>query len=286
MKPKIGAHVSVAGGLYKAIENAKAIGAETMQIFGASPRKWQVQPPKDEDVEKYKRLLAESGIGPVYLHAPYLVNLASADKELWDKSVKNLSEHLAIAELIGADGLIFHIGSGKEASRNEAIKNVSEGMKEVLSKVSGKTQLIVENSAGGGQKIGSSAVEIKLILEKVDSDRAKVCFDTAHAYEAGMISDYTPENIKKLFNEWDREIGMGNIVVFHINDSKTPFNSNNDKHENIGDGHIGIKGFMNLAKESRLRDKSWILEVPGFQGNGPDKKNIDIFVKNTNILVE
>lgn len=276
MRPKIGAHVSVSGGLYKAIENAKAIGAETIQIFGASPRKWQAQLPKTEDVEKYKKLLAESGIGPVYLHAPYLVNLASADKGLWDKSVKNLSEHLAIAGLIGANGLIFHVGSGKEAPRNEAVKNVSEGIKEVLSKVPGKTQLIVENSAGGGQKIGSNAVEIKLILEEAGSDRVKVCFDTAHAYEAGIINDYTPENIKNLFDGWDKEIGMENIVVFHINDSKTPFNSNNDKHENIGAGFIGIRGFANLAKDGRLSGKPWILEVPGFQGGGPDERCVNI----------
>lgn len=277
MRPKIGAHVSVSGGLYKAIENAKTIGAETMQIFGASPRKWQAQPPKPEDVEKYKKLLAESGISPVYLHAPYLVNLASADKDLWDKSVKNLSEHLIIAELIGANGLVFHIGSSNgESSKDSAILRVVEGMKEVLLKVPGKTQLIVENSAGGGQKVGSNAAEIKSILKKVGSDRVKVCFDTAHAYEAGIINGYTPENIKNLFDEWDREIGMENIVVFHINDSKTPFNSNNDKHENIGDGHIGIQGFMNLAKDSRLNGSSWILEVPGFDGNGPDRKNIDI----------
>ncbi len=277
MRPKIGAHVSTAGGLYKAIENVEAIGVETIQIFGASPRKWQAQPPKAEDVEKYKSLLAKSGINSVYLHAPYLVNLASADKDLWDKSVKNLSEHLAIAESIGANGLIFHVGSGgDESSKDPAILRVVEGMKEVLSKVPGETQLIVENSAGGGKKIGSNAAEIKLILEKVGLDRVKVCFDTAHAYEAGMINGYTSENIKNLFDEWDREIGMENIAVFHINDSKTPFNSNNDKHENIGDGYIGIRGFANLAEEIRLFGKSWILEVPGFKCNGPDKKNIDI----------
>jgi deoxyribonuclease-4 len=277
MRPKIGAHVSVSGGLYKAIGNAKVIGAETIQIFGASPRKWQAQLPKAGDVEKYKKLLMESGIGPVYLHAPYLINLASADNDLWDKSVRNLSEHLAIAELLGADGLIFHIGSNNgDSAKDLAILRVVKGMKEVLSRVFGKAKLIIENSAGGGQKIGSTAAEIKLILEKVGSDRVKVCFDTAHAYEAGIINGYTPENIKNLFDEWDKEIGMEKIVVFHVNDSKTIFNSNDDKHENIGNGHIGIRGFASLAKERRLYDKSWILEVPGFQDSGPDKENIDI----------
>lgn len=276
MTAKIGAHVSTAGGLYKAIENARVIGAETIQIFGASPRKWDAPSPKAEDIKKYKELLKESGIGPVYLHASYLVNLASPDEELREKSVKNLIGHLSIAELIGAAGLIFHIGSGKEAPRDKALKYVAEGMVKVLNKVRGNTALVVENSAGGGQKLGGTASEIKLILKQIKSSRAKVCFDTAHAYEAGIIESYSPYNIKKLFDEWDSEIGIKNIVALHINDSKTAFNSRNDKHENIGDGYIGIEGFKNLAKENRLTDKPWILEVPGFGGEGPDKKNIDI----------
>ncbi len=135
---------------------------------------------------------------------------------------------------------------------------------------------MIENAAGGGQKIGANARDIGAILRAVKSKQLKVCFDTAHAFEAGLVDEYTPAKTKKLFDEWAREVGIKNIIALHVNDSKTAFNSHHDRHENIGEGYIGISGFRNLAKEKRLRDKAWLLEVPGFMGAGPDKKNIEI----------
>ncbi|OGY59328.1 MAG: hypothetical protein A3I31_02315 [Candidatus Colwellbacteria bacterium RIFCSPLOWO2_02_FULL_44_20b] len=276
MQPLIGGHVSTAGGLWKAIEYAGELGATTIQIFGASPRQWGVKMPGQADIERYGEALRKSNIQSVYLHAAYLVNLASPDEALRAKSVKSLTEHLQIAEAIGAQGLIFHVGSGKEAPKGEAAKKVVSGMKEVLKAVPGRAQLILENSAGGGAKLGSNAKEVGSILKRVESPRAKVCFDTAHAYEAGVIERYTPPLIKQMLIEWDTEVGLDNIVVLHANDSKTPFDSHSDRHENIGEGYIGMQGFRNLAHEPRLKTKPWILEVPGFQGLGPDRKNIEL----------
>ena len=116
---------------------------------------------------------------------------------------------------------------------------------------------------------------IKLILKKINSPRAKVCFDTAHAFEAGVIKYDDPKIINEIFNSWDKEVGLKNIVAIHANDSKTAYGSHNDRHENIGEGHIGLSGFKNLAKEKRLLDKTWLLEVPGFDNLGPDKRNVD-----------
>lgn len=274
--PKLGAHVSTAGGLWKAIENAKNIGAQCIQIFGASPRQWEAKMPSESDVKKFKSAAAESDVSPIFLHASYLVNLASPIPELREKSVQSLCAHLEIATKIGATGLIFHMGSGKGIERKKAIELTVKGIKMVLQRVAGSGKLIMENSAGGGDKLGSEPEEMGKIFTGVDSSRVGVCIDTAHAFEAGIIETYTSPKISKFLDEWEGAVRLKNILALHINDSKTGPNSHHDRHENLGEGYIGLSGFKNLAKEKRLRDKAWILEVPGFDGMGPDKRNVDI----------
>ncbi|KKR17958.1 MAG: putative endonuclease 4 [Parcubacteria group bacterium GW2011_GWE2_39_37] len=279
MKPKIGAHVSAAGGLYKCFDNAKKIGAECIQIFGASPRAWRTKIISVEDANKFKQVAKEANfdLSGVYLHASYLVNLANVNEENRQLSICNLTDHLRIADSIGAHGLIFHLGSsGEEPDKNIALQKTVSAMQAVLKAVPGKACLIMENSAGGGNKLGFRFSEIGEILKKVGSNRVKVCLDTAHIFAAGGIEEYTPKNIKALFDEFENEIGLKNLVALHINDSKTLYNSHHDRHENLGEGHIGLEGFKNLAKEKRLWDKDWILEVPGFDNEGPDLKNMEI----------
>jgi len=275
-KPNIGAHVSASGGAFRAIENGVALGVSAIQMYGASPKMWIAKEPDKENIKKFERAREKSGISSVYLHAAYLVNLASPNNEIYEKSIKNLSDHLKITELLGANGLVFHVGSGKDLTKKEALEKEISAMKRVLKYVPGKSQLIMENSAGGGAKIGSDISDMKTLFEGVNSSRVKVCFDTAHALEAGLIEKYTEKSVKELFDKWDKEIGLKEIVALHINDSKTVFNSHHDRHENIGEGEIGIKGFRSLAEDKRLWDKDWILEVPGFEGKGPDKKNVEI----------
>ena len=274
-RPKIGGHVSTAGGLFNAFLNAEKIGAETIQIFGASPRQWLVSPPTNEVLAEYYRLRKESKVKSVYLHGAYLPNLASPDESIFAKSVKNLRAHFAIAVKLEAQGLIFHVGSGKETPKEEGMKQAVKAMKEILESVPGPTWLIMENSASG-KKIGAWPEEMRTMLDGIGSPRVKICLDTAHAFEAGLIEHYTPEGIKTFLDKWDKEVGLENIVALHVNDSKTVFNSHHDRHENIGQGHIGLAGFQNLAKEPRLWDKDWLLEVPGFDNMGPDKENIEI----------
>ncbi|MCP6726689.1 MAG: deoxyribonuclease IV [Patescibacteria group bacterium] len=272
--PKIGGHVSSAGGLKNGVLNALSIGAECMQMFGSSPRQYRVRMPSAEEIKEYNILQKKYGITPVYLHAPYLVNLASADADIHAKSVEALVGHLDIAESIKANGLIFHIGSHKNENRKEAAVRVIEGMKQVLKKSSGSTQLIMENSATHA-KLGVDVKEIAEIFKKVNSSRVKICIDTAHAYASGMM-EFTKDGIGMWCDTVDSILGLDNVVVFHINDSKAAFNSYIDRHENIGQGYIGKKGMQALANEKRLWNKAWILEVPGFKNTGPDKKNVDI----------
>jgi len=275
-RPKIGAHVSVSGGIFNCVENAKKIEAETIQIFGSSPQKWQTKIPPKEEIKKFKNALVGSGLEPVFLHASYLVNLASPNPNLIEMSVKNLAEHLKIAELLDAKGLIFHVGSATTSKKEDAIDRAAKAIKKVMEGFQGKAFLIMENAAGGGQKIGTTIHELEYLFKKVRSKKLKICIDTAHAFEAGIIDNFGQKEIKKLFNEMDEKIGIDNIAALHINDSKTPAGSKHDRHENIGEGYIGLEGFQNLAKEKRAGNIPWILEVPGFDGSGPDQKNINI----------
>ena len=273
---KIGAHVSAAGGLCKSIENAQKIGANTIQIFGSSPRQWVVKLPEKKQVDLFREKIKKSNIGPIFIHAPYLVNIATSDNVIRNKSIDNLIGQMQIAELIGAEGVIFHIGTRKDLEINDALKKCAEAMKIIFNKVPGKSKLLIENNAGEGKKVGTTPEEIGTILKQVKSKRTGVCIDTAHSYESGIIDEYTPKKIKTFFDIWEKKVGKNKIIVLHINDSKTLAHSHHDRHENVGEGYIGIKGFQNLAKDERVKNIPWILEVPGFNNEGPDKKNIEL----------
>lgn len=274
----IGAHVSAAGGLSNAVANAQTIGVNCLQIFGASPRQWTAKQPSPEEIKKYQAALSAAGLGPVFLHAAYLVNLGSPNSNLRKKSVESLTAHLKITNAIGAEGLIFHVGSSKGTPPEKAVKFIIEGVKQVLKNIPGNSKLILENDAGGGAKVGDLK-QIGQIIKTVKSSRLGVCYDTAHGFESGLINEYTPAKIKTFLKEFDRLIGLKHLIALHVNDSKTAAGSHHDRHANIGEGFIGLAGFRHLAKVPALRRLPWILEVPGFDGNGPDQKNIDILKK-------
>lgn len=275
-KLTVGAHVSAAGGIANAAVRAEKLSAKALQTFGSSPRQWLTRFPNREEVKKFKKLVVKARIWPVFLHAIYLINLASSRPEIYKKSLASLTDHLRIARAIEAEGLIFHLGSSKGWSRKDALEQTIRGMEQILRAVPGSTKLIMENSAGGGSKLGSEVTDLKYIMEGVNSPRIKVCFDTAHALAAGIINDYTATNIKALVKRWDRALGIDNLVVVHANDSKGAAGSHRDRHANIGEGYIGLKGFQNLAREESLRSRPWIVETPGFHKGGPGKKNIDL----------
>lgn len=275
-QPRIGGHVSVAGGLKNGIAKAKEIGAATIQFFGSSPRAWAITRHSQKDIREFHAAAREADIGPLFIHASYLINLASPDEALRRKSEESLAVQFQQANDVGVHGLIFHVGSGKELPKGDALEIVVHALEKILKRVQGDAWLVIENSAGGGKKIGSSIQEIGEIIRRVGDRRVKMCFDTAHAFEAGVIERYTPENIQKLLHNIENRISLSRLVALHVNDSKSAFNSHHDRHENIGAGHIGLEAFENLINTPELREPAWLLEVPGFGGTGPDKKNIDI----------
>jgi deoxyribonuclease-4 len=273
--PIIGAHVSVAGGLLNGVLQARHIGADAIQFFGSSPRQWAVRMPRASDVAEFRRAAARAGIRDIFLHAPYLVNLASLDVPLWKKSVALLTATMKISELIGATGVIVHVGSGESGLfREQSLARAAAGLKQVLRQAPGKSLCIIENSAGGGEKVGKDLAEVAWFIKRLGSKRIGVCIDTAHAFEAG-IAEYSRAGVERLAEDIERTIGWARLTALHANDSKTAAGSRNDRHENIGKGYIGADGFRNLLAHPKFRAVPFVLEVPGYDGKGPDKKNVD-----------
>jgi deoxyribonuclease IV len=264
----IGAHVSAAGGVSQALLRAEELGISTIQIFGSSPRQWQVRPVEKKELDRYFSLQEERLVEPVFLHAPYLVNLATDNLEIRDKSIEALSGHLLIAESIKAFGLVFHVGSSA-GSKEKALERTAAGVSEVLQKVPGQTHLIIENSVRGGNKVGISPAEIGFLIQAINSQRVSVCLDTAHAFQSGLM-DYTPDKINRCLGDWEDKLGLDRLSLLHLNDSATEFNSGHDRHANIGEGLIGLDGFRLLAGIAPLNSLPWILETPGFGGEIPD----------------
>ncbi|MDX1535713.1 MAG: deoxyribonuclease IV [Candidatus Spechtbacterales bacterium] len=281
----VGAHVPTRGSLKSSITYAESIGAEAIQIFGSSPMRWSVTTRSKKDVDDFKKELAKSKISQVFLHAPYLVNLAGSNKSILKKSLVALKSHLNIAERVGAVGIVVHLGSsGKNDIRDkkDVLEQISGAVNQILKESPGDTFFIMENTAGAGATFGINQNELSAIADKVKSPRLKVCIDTAHAYGSGILEYKNSKEVDKFFDSWEDAMGKNGIAVIHANDSKVKYLSRKDRHENIGEGHIGIKGFEVLAKNKKARSVPWVLEVPGFANNGPDSDNIKIIKKILN----
>lgn len=275
---KIGAHVSTAGGISNAVGRAKEIGCEAIQIFGSSPQTWAFKPAPGEQIESFKQGLAEAGIGPVFLHAIYLINLVIPNEDSLKKGIDLLIKYTNLAADIGAAGVIFHPGSHGGRGYEAVLPQTVDAIKTVLDASPDGPCLAVENMAGMGQHIGAKFDELGGILKAVDSPRLKICLDTQHAFAAGY--DLTnPQGIKAMLDELDAGPGSANVAAVHANDSKRVCGSGVDRHDNIGDGFIGEEGFAAIMGDPAFAEVPFFLEVPGFEGKGPDQRNIDILKK-------
>lgn len=272
---KIGAHVKTAGGIDLAVDRAQEMVAETIQVFSGAPQAWRRKTYKKEEVESYRKKVEETGIAPCFIHGLYLVNLASRNPDVLAKSFEALRLEMEAASLIGAKGVIFHLGSHLGEGYEECVDQLIEYVQKVIDATPQDSWLILENSAGQGGSIGSSFAELGRILRESGSDRVKVCLDTQHAFAAG--NDWTTkEGTAKAMGTFDKEIGLENLVAVHANDSKIPLAGGRDRHENIGEGFIGRGGFINILSHPAFADVPFLLEVPGFEDTGPDAKNVAI----------
>lgn len=271
----IGAHVSTAGGLPNAVDRAVNIGAEAMQIFASSPRSWAFRTIPDAHITEFKKRSTEAGLGPTVLHAIYLVGLGSPDSEMYEKSIRSLSDHLQAAGRLGALGLIFHAASHRGAGLDAVFEQFVAGINRVLDESPGDAFLMLENSAGQGNHIGSSFAEMARLLKAIDSPRMKVCLDTQHAWAAGYDIAHRA-GLEATVEEFEKEIGLELLAAVHVNDSKRPLGSSVDRHENIGEGLIGREGIKTFMAHPAFSDLPFYLEVPGYDGKGPDAKNVTL----------
>ena len=270
---KIGAHVSTAGGVSKAVDRAVDIGAEAIQVFASSPRSWAFKPLAEAEIIKFRENSETQGVTPTFIHGSYLVNLGGPS-ELLEKSINSLSLNMEAAGQLGAQGVIFHSGSHKGKGFEAIFEQATLALATIIENSPPEVSLLIENSAGAGDHFGSKFAEIGRMIHEVGSDRIRVCLDTQHCFGAGYgIAD--PDQIDAVMSEFDDAIGIDRLAAVHANDSKVAFGSGVDRHENIGNGDIGVEGFRTIMSHSAFADVPFLLEVPGADKKGPDKENID-----------
>lgn len=271
---RIGAHVSGAGSLDKAIDRALDIGAECVQLFPSPPQGWGFKVPDELVVAEFKRKAFEHGVGPNVFHAIYLVSLGADDPALVQRGKASLVKYLSVAGDMGVHGVIFHLNSHKGRGFDAVFGQVAENIREALAESPGGAQLILENSAGMGNHIGSKFAEIGAFVRELDDPRVGVCLDTQHSFAAGYDLR-TREGVDAALDEFDRDIGIRHLVAVHCNDSKPELGGAVDRHENIGEGRMGIAAFEAILAHPAFADVPFYLEVPGYEGKGPDARNVE-----------
>jgi deoxyribonuclease IV len=264
---EFGAHVSSAGGIHTAIDRIEAIGGDCVQVFTQSPRMWRPTEHKPEAVAQFRERRREAGIGGVVCHALYLCNLAAPDDAIYEKSIATLRATIDAASAIGADAVIFHVGSHLGAGFESGVERTVVALDQILERCDGDTWLLLENSAGTGDTIGRSVEELATLIERAgDHPRLGICLDSCHLYASGY--DVTePKFVDALVTQIDETIGLDRLRALHVNDSATPLGSNRDRHANILEGELG-EGLGAFLAHPAFQELSAYLEVPGVDRQG------------------
>jgi deoxyribonuclease-4 len=275
----VGGHVSSSGGIFNAIPNGEEIEAEAIQIFASPPQTWRQTNHKPEAIARFRELREASAIRDVWIHNIYLANLAAEDPEQLAKSIDAVEFSMRIADAIGAQGVVLHTGSHKGRGMDPVVDQVTEALAKIIEGAPGTAILALETMAGQGGTIGKDLSDLGMLLDRVQSDRLQVCVDTCHTFAAGYDIS-TREGLDQAMTEFDKLIGLAKLAVVHANDSKVPLGGLRDRHENIGDGHIGYPGFEAIVDHPAFEGKAFLLEVPGIEdekgeAHGPDLENIN-----------
>jgi deoxyribonuclease IV len=267
----LGGHCS--GGIKKALENAHSFGMDSVQLFAQSPRTWRFPDHDPADLEAFRKRREELGIGAVSIHALYLLNLATPKDDFYEKSVQTLCSTVDTACAIGAESVVFHVGSHLGSGFEAGLKRVVPALNVALDRCSETTWLCMENSAGTGGTMGRSLEELAALYDAMDNhERLGVCLDSCHLFASGY--DVTDRGeLDRVLKQLDRDIGLDRLRCLHVNDSKTPLGSNRDRHDNVGDGLIG-EGLTVFLGHPKLQGLPALLEVPGTDGHGPDAEQM------------
>jgi len=262
----IGAHVSPAGGLAKAIERGVQRGCRSIQIFNQSPRMWRPTVYREQDVAAFREAMSQSPIEVVLIHAVYLLNCASEDPDIRAKSLASLTHSLRVGQDIGARAVVLHPGSAKTGDCGRAIARAGETIAEALAQSEG-CELHLENTAGAGGTLGRSFDELAALIEASGADqRLGVCLDSCHLFASGF-DIRSARGMSAVVREATHKLGRGAVRSLHLNDSKTPLGSNRDRHANIGEGELGEEGCAAFLSTPSFKDMPCVLETPG-DGSG------------------
>jgi deoxyribonuclease IV len=271
----IGAHVSPAGGLPKAVERGAERGCRAIQIFNQSPRMWRPSTYSDQDVAAFREAMDASEIDAVMIHAVYLLNCASDDPDIREKSLASLTHSLRTGQRIGSCGVVLHPGSAKTGDVGEAIERAGETIAQALSESDG-CELHLENTAGAGGTLGRTFEELAQLIEAAGGDqRLGVCLDSCHLLASGY-DIRTPAGMDSVMKQAAKALGKGRIRSLHLNDSQTPLDSNRDKHANVGEGELGQQGCAAFLSAPRLQELPCVLETPGHDRSGPDRDEVQL----------
>lgn len=271
----IGAHVSIGGELSQAIKNGQACGCESIQIFTSNPKGWDFKIRSEKEISDFCENLKNSEIKSVWGHMIYLTNLASNNPYIYTNSINALISGLTLAQRACFSGVITHIGSHGGRGEEEGLKQVVNAVRQALATTEEKIPIILEVDAGPGNHLGAKFEHLAEIIKQVGSPNVKVCLDTCHAFAAGYDLR-TQKAIDKTIDEFDRIIGLENLAVLHLNDSKGDLGSHLDRHEIIGQGKIGIEAFRHIVNHPKLKHLTGIVETPDLKGLSDEKHSIDI----------
>jgi deoxyribonuclease IV len=271
----IGAHVSPAGGLDKAIERGTERSCQAIQIFNQSPRMWRPTAYDEDDFAAFRAAMKDSPIKAVLIHAVYLLNCASEDAEIRDKSRASLIQSLAVGKGIGAAGVVLHPGSAKQGDVPAAIKRAGQVIKEALSETD-RCHLFLEDTAGAGGTLGRSFEELSDLLSAAGgSRRLGICLDSCHLLASGY-DIRTAAGLTETIDAFDKAVGLKRLGALHLNDSQTPLGSNRDRHANVGTGELGERGCAAFLSEPRFEKLPLVIETQGPERQGPTREEVEL----------
>lgn len=273
----LGAHQSIAGGLHRAVERAHACGCQCLQIFTKNTNQWRAKDIAPEEASLFRDAVERLGVLCPVAHDSYLVNLASPDPDLWQKSIDAMVLEFLRADALGIPWVVAHPGAYTTSSEAEGLRRIVAGLSEVLSRTRGQmTGCLLETTAGQGTSLGWRFEHLAEILDRVNEpQRLGICFDTCHVFAAGYPLA-TPAEYRKTMKIFDQVVGLSKIHAFHLNDSVRECGSRIDRHAHIGEGKIGLGLFRCLVRDRRFRNTPMVLETPKGTENGQDRDAVNL----------
>lgn len=271
----LGAHVSTSGGLHTVFERAGQATCKVVQIFSKNQKQWQAKPLEAADIARFKDAHRDFGACPLIVHDSYLINMASPDDALWEKSIAAFAVELERCEQLGIPYLVTHPGAHVGSGEAAGLERIGAALRRLLAMgVGGETTILLETTAGQGTALGNRFEHLGQLLELTDGhQRVGVCMDTCHVLAAGY--DFrTPELYGAMMDEFERQIGLDRLKAFHLNDSKTDLGSRVDRHTHIGEGFVGLEGFRSLLNDQRFASHPMVLETPKEPDETADNKNL------------